>query len=63
MGLNMKAVMSQKVREILKDPEKRKDLIEGLNKLHRSNKEKSNIKIGDNTYEMKFVNTWEEKSR
>lgn len=57
----MKAVMSKKIREILKDPEKKKDFLEGLNNMHRSKKEKSSIKIGNEKFEMKFVNAWDEK--
>lgn len=59
----MKAVMSKKIKEILNDPDKKADFLEGLNKMHRSKNEKSSIKIGDESYEMKFVNSWSEKTK
>jgi len=59
----MKALMSDRIKKILADPEKRKELLDGLNHLHDSKKEKANIKIGESKYELKSINAWEEKNK
>lgn len=59
----MKALMSDRIKKILADPEKRKELLEGLNILHNSKKEKANIKIGECRYELKSMSAWDDKNK
>ncbi len=49
----MKALMSDKLRKILRDPKSRKALEEGVSKLNNNNSEK--ISIAGHKYEIKFV--------
>lgn len=54
----MKPIMSEQVREILDDPEQKKELLNGIKKLHRvskSNKREIKICIGNKKYNIRFV--------
>ncbi len=55
--------MSKRAKEILSDPDKRKDFLEGLNNLHKSNKGSIDILIGENNFKLKFVNAWGDRRK
>lgn len=51
----MKAPMSDLVKQILKNPSQRQELLKGLNTLHK-NSQQVDLNIGNKSYKLKFVN-------
>lgn len=55
--------MSDRIKNILSDPERRKELINGLNDLHETKDKKARVKIGNCNFELKSLNVWEDFDR